>query len=145
MKKEVKIVTARQNCYIVAGAVEHKLTDINKHETQKHYFSMERVSKDRGFSDEIIKKDYPITSESVSSYAESADYKRDPIGAIANAPKRQNLGDVTQVQEFLAGDPMQALRVFESVLKTINGKTKEGKISSPIEGDNPTPSTEGNA
>lgn len=49
----------------------------------------------------IVEKDYPINSESVSSLAEGADYRNDPAQAIAQAPKRVNLGDVTEAQAFL--------------------------------------------
>lgn len=143
MKKEIKIANARQNCYIVQGMCEGKPVEEKKTDNKK-YISLERINKGRGFSDELIEKDYPITSESVSSYAEGSDYRRDPLGAIANAPRRQNLGDVTQVQDFLANDPMQALRVFESVLKAINEKSRENKTISPAVQDvNLTPPAEG--
>lgn len=47
---------------------------------------------------------YEITPESVTSFAEGADYRRDPVGAVANGHKRVNLGDVTDMQALMKMD-----------------------------------------
>lgn len=112
MKKQVKINGLRQNCY-----VSDVLTDTIAHRIKppRHYVELKEKITDNGYIQELEKMEYPITSESVTSYVDSADYRRDPMQAVANAPKRVNLGDITQVQDFIAQDPMQAVRVYKEV------------------------------
>lgn len=76
------------------------------------YESLEKVDLPSGYVQTIVEKDYPITKESVTSFADGADYKNDPLQAIANAPQRVNLGDITQAQEFLQ-NPLNFARVYE--------------------------------
>lgn len=76
------------------------------------YESLEKVDLPSGYVQTIVEKDYPITRESVTSFADGADYKNDPLQAIANAPQRVNLGDITQAQEFLQ-NPLNFARVYE--------------------------------
>lgn len=80
----------------------------------------------------IVEKDYPINSESVSSLAEGADYRNDPAQAIAQAPKRVNLGDVTEAQAFL-NNPQYAASLFADVKAKLNAYyssiTKENEKS----------------
>ena len=71
----------------------------------RKYFALEEQTNRDGFKGEVlVEKDYPITPEYVSSFAASSDYRSDPLGAIAAAPPRRNLGDVTQLQKALGLD-----------------------------------------
>lgn len=119
-KKPVKIFGARQNCYIVDGrekAICASGTEMN-HE-QKKYISLERVQTRNGFYEELVSKDYPINSASVTSYADGADYRRDPAAAIANAPKRVNLGDISEAQEFIRSNPQEAAIQYKKILDKV--------------------------
>lgn len=69
-----------------------------------------------GYLEVLEKKDYPINADSVSSYADSANYRNDPAQAVANAPKRVNLGDITEAQAFIRDNPQQALREYRDIL-----------------------------
>ena len=90
-----------------------------KNTTTKKYNTLERKSLPNGYCEELQRKDYPINSESVSSYVESSDYRNDPAQAIANAPKRVNLGDVSQVQEFVRDNPVQAVGQYADILQKV--------------------------
>lgn len=113
--REVSILGIRQNCY--RRDIDPLYACPRKHDdTIKTYVSLERKHLPNGFVEQLEVKDYPINSESITSYADGADYRRDPAAAVANAPKRVNLGDITQVQNFLKNEPQQAVRVYRDVL-----------------------------
>lgn len=89
-------------------------TTPNPNKKQEFYASLEKKTLPNGYIEGIVKKDYPINSESVSSLAEGADYRNDPAQAVAAAPKRVNLGDVTEAQAFL-DNPQYAASLFNDV------------------------------
>lgn len=128
-KKAVTILGVRQNIYV--GDTVQGICDRVKHMPEKRYPSLERKNLPNGFTENVEIKDYPINSKSVSSYADSADYRNDPNGAIANAPNRVNMGDISQVQEFLANNPHQAVEVFRNVMNTLENKTKQKPAGEP--------------
>lgn len=110
---QVKIGCYKQNCYRVAGS-EKATKTLFPNKEMKTYDSLEKVELPTGFFQELVQKDYPITSASVSSLAEGADYRNDPMQAIAQAPQRVNLGDITEAQKFLE-NPQNYARIFEFV------------------------------
>lgn len=128
-KKAVKILGVRQNIYV--GDTVQGICDTVKHVPEKVYPSLERKNLPNGFVENVELKDYPINSKSVSSYADSADYRNDPNGAVANAPNRVNMGDISQVQEFLANNPHQAVEVFRNVMATLDNKAKQKPVGEP--------------
>lgn len=112
MKKDIKIGGLRQNCY----ALDTRTVIEDSHIKQpKYYSSLEKKQLPNGVVYNLEEVEYPITSESVTSYVESSDYHRDPLAAIAAAPKRVNLGDITEVQDFIQKNPQDALRVYRQV------------------------------
>lgn len=132
--KNVKINGIKQNCF-----VRDTLTDtrvIGKSHTMEKYPSLERKNLPNGYVEEIELKDYPINSDSVTSYADGADYRTDPLQAIANAPKRTNLGDITELQDFLNGqDPQSAIRVYQDVVDKLKAYAESQKQGAS--GENP--------
>lgn len=127
IRKNVVINGIRQNCYVrdVLSTESSYISDTKK---ITKYGSLERKQLPNGFTEQVEERDYPITSDSVTSYADGADYRNDPLQAIANAPKRVNLGDVTEVQKFVQNDPQNAVRVFRDVLSRLekyNASVKE--------------------
>lgn len=128
-KKQVTILGVRQNIYV--GDTVQGICDRVKHTPEKQYPSLERKNLPNGFTESVEIKDYPINSKSVSSYADSADYRNDPNGAIANAPNRVNMGDISQVQEFLANNPHQAVEVFRNVMNTLENKAIQKPAGEP--------------
>lgn len=122
-KKPVKIGGVKQNCYVSDTYTDTR--GIKKFETQKMYDSLERKHLPNGYVEQVETKDYPINSASVTSYADGADYRTDPLQAIANASKRVNLGDVSELQAFLNGaDPQSAIRVYQDVVNKLQAYAK---------------------
>lgn len=58
-------------------------------------------------SEQVVEREYPITPESVKSYAEAADYHRDPVTAAMTAKPRTNLGDIRGMQDVSKMDTAQ--------------------------------------
>lgn len=137
MSERVKILGVMQNCYRrdvdPLYAVPKK-----KDDTVKTYLSLERKNLPNGFIEHVEEKDYPINAESVTSYADGADYRRDPAAAVANAPKRVNLGDITQVQDFIKNEPQQAVRVYRDVLAKLVNMDKDLPVPAPAPAPVPT-------
>lgn len=124
--KKARVCGSRQNCYVLDMT---NVSNVSRHiPTETKYDSLERVHLPNGYTEEVVQKDYPITSESVTSYADSADYRNDPLQAIANAPKRVNLGDITEVQKFMQEDPQGSARVFRDVVAKL--KQYESQVKS---------------
>ena len=140
-KKSVVIGGIRQNCYRRDIDVNYKQPS-NCDDTIREYQSLERKHLPNGYIEQIEKKDYPINSQSVTSYADGADYRRDPVAAVANAAKRVNLGDITQVQDFLKNDPQQAVRVYRDVLNRLVQMDKDLPGQTPSAGQTPQPPTQ---
>lgn len=116
-RKSVQIGCTRQNCYVLG--LRSVTQDIYHVPEDKKYCELHTHNLSNGYVEKLAENDYPITSDSVTSYMDTADYRNDPLQAIASAPKRVNLGDVSQVQEFIHKDPQSAVRVLRDVLKTL--------------------------
>lgn len=136
-KRPISLCGVRQNCYLLDTRPSIMMNP-RPNRTLVQYNSLERVQESNGFHEEIIKKDYPINSESVTSYVESSDYRNDPSQAIANAPKRVNLGDISQVQDFVKSNPVDATRQYADILEKV---AKYFKDQSANGAKTPTPST----
>lgn len=117
-KVPVRFSRLLQNVFVVDGT-EHVEQTPNPSHTIETVDVLVRKNLPNGFVEEVETKPYPINSASVTSYADSANYRNDPVSAVANATKRVNLGDVAGVQEFLASDPQRAVKVFSEVLPKI--------------------------
>lgn len=110
--KEVKINSFKQNGIVLRNVPHTIVSEEQKNKTQEKYTVLEKQMLENGYVEMVVEKDYPINSDSVSSMAEGADYKNDPMQAIAKERPRVNLGDITQAQEFLQ-NPQNAKRIFE--------------------------------
>lgn len=118
MKKSIPIKTniIKQNCYIreCSPALDLK-TDSKK---EQFYQSMEEHIEKDCLRHILVDVPYEITPDYVNSFAQSADYRNDPIGAIVNAPVgRQNLGDITEYQKVSQMDDTQARDLFNQLKK----------------------------
>lgn len=138
-KKQVKICGIRQNCY--ALDINTSTIDTKKSKTIASYPSLEKKKLPNGYVEQVEEKDYPINSDSVSSYVDGADYRRDPATAIANSKKRVNLGDVAEVQEFLKNNPQEAVRLARNVSQTLEAFLKQSPKQpepkkEPVQGGN---------
>lgn len=84
----------------------------------KQYNVLREVPYANGIREELVAVDYPITPESVNSYADSADYHTNPE-VIRQATPRQNLGDITEVQQMLRNDMSQMQAMVASAQETL--------------------------
>lgn len=118
----------KQNCY---------LRDVTVDSCSEHtppsptYPSLDEVVQEDGIKLVYTEQPYPVTPESVNSYVESADYRRDPTGAIANAKPRQNLGDITELQKVDSMDMDSAMALYEKLSKRIQEATKSVESKTP--------------
>lgn len=139
MKNEKKQVTAfgglKQNCFLLDT---HPKQDIKHEKDSGYYMSLEKKQLPNGYQFELERSEYPINSESVTSYLEASDFKRDPLMAIANAPKRVNLGDIREVQAFIRENPQEAVRIYKSVGDKLSEYFKQQQEAATAEGNNQT-------
>lgn len=134
-KKPLLINGIPQNVYVQRQKRDFTVIPSHLVNTMKlKYDSLERKQISNGFVEEVIEKDYPINSDSVTSYVESSDYRNDPAQAVANAPKRVNLGDISQVQEFVRNNPVQAVGQYADILQKVADYFKtEAKKTQPAQ------------
>lgn len=119
-KHQILIGGIPQSCYAVRQNMDLSVIPAHlKNKTREKYNTLERKALSNGYVEEVVEKDYPINSESVTSYLESSDYRNDPAQAVANAPKRVNLGDISQVQDFVRENPVQAVGQYAEILQKV--------------------------
>lgn len=138
-KKQIKICGIRQNCY--ALDINLNIKDLKKkNNTITSYPSLEKKKLPNGYVEQVEVKDYPINSDSITSYVDGADYRRDPATAVAQSKKRVNLGNIADVQDFLRNNPQEAVRLARNVSQTleafINQSAKQTEPKSETQGEN---------
>lgn len=112
-KKTQPIVThlIKQNCFTRDVTVHSS----DPERSSTHFTSLDEVSTPNGVEIKITENEYPITPQYVNSFVDSADYRRDPLGAIANAPQRRNLGDVREIQDVSQMDTSELLALYNQL------------------------------
>ncbi|AXF52085.1 MAG: hypothetical protein [Microviridae sp.] len=109
--KKLPCMLLRQNCYVLDRAEERKKEREKKNE-QLFYETMDEVTRENALVHETRLVPYEITPEFIDSQLASADYRRDPVSAILNAPKRQGLGDIRDFQKVAEMDDTQARDLY---------------------------------
>lgn len=122
----------RQNCF--TRECVHSSSSLSSPEK---FFSCDQVVTDEGIRLECSEHPYPITPESVKSYADSCDYRTDPLAAASSAPRRKNLGDVSSLQTLGQMDMTQARSLYDQLTKLFTAEK-----SSPESSDSEQPSSE---
>lgn len=84
--------------------------------------SLDEVVTDKGIELKRSVEPYPITPQYVSSFADSSDYRKDPLQAISSGVNRQNLGDISDVQRVAALDFSDARALYERLKKQFDSK-----------------------
>lgn len=120
----------KQNCYIKTATMS---IDTHSPYVQKKYYELQRKTVANGIIEELVEVDYPISPDTVKSYADSADYRRDPFGAVASATPRKNLGDITEAQKASQIDTEMAKEIYNKVLADVKQKLAEQKQESKHE------------
>ena len=129
MMKKVHSNIIAQDCYI--RDVTPKVVKKSEYAV-RHFASLVEVSDSVGVHYDLRDFDYPITPESVKSYVDSTDYKKDPAAAIAAGSRGVNLGDITELQRVTNSD-VSAVRL---TLERIQKAAEASVGSSPSPTDN---------
>lgn len=99
------------------------------------------VNTDKGtsYEQEFVEVPYPITPESVNSYVDSADYHRDPVGAVLSSSPRKNLGDITAFQDVVNMDSDAARALYVQLCERFGGASvesvKQGDVVESVSSD----------
>lgn len=108
--------------------VRYPKCTINKQE-RKRYVELKDVETSNGLFQKYVTVDYPITPESVNSYADSADYRTNP-DVINQAVARKNLGDITEVQHLLNSDATQLRRIVQEAQDVLK-RVEQARATAP--------------
>lgn len=111
--KKVECALLRQNCYALDRCEE--TAPEKKPKSELYYETIDEVTRDNALVHERRLVPYEITQEYLDSFVESADYRRDPVRAIINAPERQNLGDIRDFQQINEMDDTQVRDAFKAI------------------------------
>lgn len=122
MKKDNKCTRVRCNLLEAEVYVRFPVRICGK-EKVRQYVELQEVPCENGIQEQYVLVDYPVTAESVNSFAESADYHTNPE-VVTRAQPRQNLGDITEVQQMLRSD-MSGLRDLVASAKDTLAKLEE--------------------
>lgn len=87
----------------------------------KKYHELRNVDVANGMAQVPVAVPYPITPDSVKSYAASADYRNDPAAAMAMQPPAPNLGDLTDIQKVLSSDMESARELYANLKQVFEG------------------------
>lgn len=122
MKKQVKMNLIEQNVYVLACSAPF---DEKKDYLQKDYVSQDEITCDTGIKVETTVQEYPVTPESVNSYADGTNYRNDLNAAVSRSAPGKNIGDVAALQNLLSQSPEQVKAFFDSVSQMIADSKKE--------------------
>lgn len=123
--------------------VRYPKCTINKQE-RKQYVELKDIEASNGVFQKYVTVDYPITPESVNSYADAADYRKNPE-VINQAVARTNLGDITDAQKILNSDATQLRNLVKQsqellarveAARATAGSTPVGEIKKEGESNN---------
>lgn len=145
MKKECRLIPTNllpKNCFL-SDTVTAK--DLHTEYKEKQYFELQRKTVPNGIVEELTQVPYSITPETVKSYADSADYHVDPVGAVMRGGQKKNLGDVSAIQKVMNMDSQEAAAFYRALKQRIEGAQKSAPESAPTpaSGSAPTPAPEG--
>lgn len=128
MSKSKKVYSnlLKQNVYL-RDCSPCTTQDLGMHSAAE-YTSVDEVVTDDGIKLDFKKVEYPITPGYVNSFADSCDYKSDPLGTIAkSSAPGPNLGDISAFQEVCSMDMMQARELYARLKEVFSRPKSESK------------------
>ena len=112
MQRKIPTNVLKQNCFIRDCVEEaESVTDYS----DKTYTSVDEVVTSNGIKLVENQVPYHITPQYVNSFVDSSDYRRDPVNAVVNAPRRQNLGDISGIQDICGFDFITAQKLYQAL------------------------------
>lgn len=121
----------KQNCFLRVVSQRNE-TSVSPLDT---FDSLDEVVTDSGVELRDTTHDYPITPEYVASFADSADYRKDPLNAISNSFPRHNLGDVSSIQHILSLDSASQEKLYAQLKDKFSSKSVEALKNSEVKKD----------
>lgn len=107
-----------RNCFrsVATGesSIEHPIR------SSKTYSELQTSTVPTGIEEKLVDVEYPHTPERIASYSDVADYKKDPLAAVASASPRQNLGDVREFQRIQSMDTCELRALLDKTQKSID-------------------------
>lgn len=128
MKRKVKMNLIDQVVYICPFLSPY---DEKNDYLISSYSSQDEVLTDSGIEIKRSVQDYPITPESVNSYADGTNYRNDINAAVSRSAPGGNLGDVASIQALLSSCPEDVL----SMLKSFSEKISSNSVKSDVKSD----------
>lgn len=89
------------------------------------YTYVKETALSNGVIHELVSELYPFTQEFIDSFAESSDYRVDPLRAVANSVSRSNLGDVRSAQELASLDSVEVQSRVVSARQVVDELDKQ--------------------
>lgn len=135
-----KLVTnlIKQDCYVLDYVPPF---DEKNDYLQKSFCSLDTVVDENGTREVLTKQAYPITPDSVNSFAASCDYKIDPLSAISQPQKGSyvDVGEIQRLSRMDSVDLQNAVEALRTRLKTaqevLQAKSVKGTTSTVSDSD----------
>lgn len=113
------------------GIAVRPAVDLRTKYVPKKYIELRQKVVPNGIVEEEVVVDYPVTPESVKSFSDSTDFKRDLNGNLKSG--RTNLGDCTDLQSILNMDSENARRAYSRLQDTLNAANKSADPVDPVD------------
>lgn len=110
--KRIRSNLLQQNCFVrdISAAV-----DLAAPFEDSTFVSLDEKVTESGLEFSYNEYPYHITPQYVNSFAEGADYHRDPLSAISSSAPRVNLNDIRNLQDVSSMDTEQSLALFKQL------------------------------
>lgn len=132
MIKKIETHCIRQNCFLHEYSMEH---DCRFARQGKTYIELQNKVVPDGIKQEYVEVEYPHTAERVNSYAEAADYRRDPFAAIAKSQPRENLGNIIDLQKLANMDTSARKAYIDSLSAAVETLKKSTAVAPDVTSD----------
>lgn len=96
-------------------------------ELVSQYPELKREDTQFGFEEKVVVSDYPITPETVNSYAETADYRNNLQEALNSPSRGKGLGDIRDLQDLQNLDTSVIRERLASLNAVLASKTEVKK------------------
>lgn len=135
--KKIQTNCLMQNCFLREVSEQH---DCRFSKQPKTYVELQNKVVSDGIKQEYVEVEYPHTAERVNSYAEAADYRRDPFAAIVKSQPRENLGNIIDLQKLANMDTSARKAYINSLSEAIETLKKSTTVAPDVKADENTQS-----
>lgn len=126
-KERVKMNLIEQNVFV---RVETPKLDLKDDCLIESYVSQDEVVENNSVVVKRTVQDYPITPDSVNSYADGTNYRLDVNSAVSRSAPGKNIGDVAALQDFLSKSPEEISSIFSELKSKILADREARRVAS---------------